>query len=325
MKNRAVERKPLFDNLKFIGIFLVVFAHILENKFYQSTDTLYRIIYLFHMPLFIFIAGYFAKFNFKKIVLYLLMPYVVLQTTYSFYEYFNMVRVPTVEYILIPRWTLWFLLAMAVWKSSVLLLEKVKRFLPLILIVSTIAGLWFGFLSIEGKVLSISRIVTMYPYFVLGYYCKQIDFTNIRIFKTIIVKTILTILSVGLIVGFLYIFPHAPRRALFNVFMYNQLRNYHMFVRLYMYLAGFVSVLALCCIIPNKQLGITRFGKHTFSIYILHSMILFFLGEYIFVYKSCFIFKSIILTAILIVVCVLMELLCKKILRCIKRKIRVDK
>ena len=46
-----MERDYRLDNAKAIGIFLVVFAHVM------STSTITNYIYLFHMPLFFFISG----------------------------------------------------------------------------------------------------------------------------------------------------------------------------------------------------------------------------------------------------------------------------
>ena len=61
-----MSRKYRFDNIKFILITLVVFGHFLELIDGQTANNLYRIIYLFHIPAFIFITGYFAKFNPSK-------------------------------------------------------------------------------------------------------------------------------------------------------------------------------------------------------------------------------------------------------------------
>ena len=54
-----------FDNLKAILIFLVVFGHFLELV--EGHKLLYLTIYSFHMPLFLFLSGYFARFDRKKI------------------------------------------------------------------------------------------------------------------------------------------------------------------------------------------------------------------------------------------------------------------
>ena len=54
-------RNYRMDNIRCILIFLVVFGHMLT--WIPEADTPYRIIYLFHMPAFLFLTGYFSHFN----------------------------------------------------------------------------------------------------------------------------------------------------------------------------------------------------------------------------------------------------------------------
>jgi fucose 4-O-acetylase-like acetyltransferase len=58
-------RNYKIDNIKAFLIILVVFGHMLELV---NMGGLYRLIYTIHMPVFVFVSGYFAKFNAKKIV-----------------------------------------------------------------------------------------------------------------------------------------------------------------------------------------------------------------------------------------------------------------
>ena len=78
-----MEREYQYDNMKFILILLVVFGHLLEYIRGDISENIYRI-YTFHMPVFVFISGYFAKFKKKKIIFQLLLPYLVLLTIYIF-------------------------------------------------------------------------------------------------------------------------------------------------------------------------------------------------------------------------------------------------
>lgn len=59
----AKERIHFFDNLKGILIFLVVFGHyaLLVHAASPAMGGVYEYIYLFHMPLFVFVSGFFAK------------------------------------------------------------------------------------------------------------------------------------------------------------------------------------------------------------------------------------------------------------------------
>ena len=54
---QAAERDYQFDNIRLLLIFFVVFGHLLES--FAIGSLLYRFIYSFHMPVFIFINGYF--------------------------------------------------------------------------------------------------------------------------------------------------------------------------------------------------------------------------------------------------------------------------
>ena len=54
-------RNSYFDNAKFILIFFVVFGHFIEINQGELGKDVYWLLYAFHMPAFIFIAGYFSK------------------------------------------------------------------------------------------------------------------------------------------------------------------------------------------------------------------------------------------------------------------------
>ena len=63
MENKAKVREYSFDNFKGVLIILVVFAHLLGTVSRGVVaEGVYRLVYSFHMPMFIFLFGYFAKF-----------------------------------------------------------------------------------------------------------------------------------------------------------------------------------------------------------------------------------------------------------------------
>ena len=81
---KAAERNYRMDNLKCLLIFAVVFGHMLE-LFMGKNDgfkVIYLVIYSFHMPLFAFISGVFARYSPEKIRNHLIYPYVVFQILY---------------------------------------------------------------------------------------------------------------------------------------------------------------------------------------------------------------------------------------------------
>ena len=77
------------DWAKLIGIFLVVFGHLLQNLQdwrtgnwqYVELQELWNVIYIFHMPLFFVLSGYMYKesHSFKKIFYSLVVPYFIYQ------------------------------------------------------------------------------------------------------------------------------------------------------------------------------------------------------------------------------------------------------
>ena len=62
------ERNYWLDNTKFLLILLVVVGHFISSfRKYELVNHFYYFILLFHMPLFVFITGFFCKnFNSRK-------------------------------------------------------------------------------------------------------------------------------------------------------------------------------------------------------------------------------------------------------------------
>lgn len=105
------KRNYLVDNSKIICIFFTVFGHCLE-LFAPYNKMLLLIIYSFHMPVFIFFSGYYAKYNFRKIVRDFLIPYIAMEIitfiVCSFVE-------PTEFHIIHGYTSLWYLISLSFW------------------------------------------------------------------------------------------------------------------------------------------------------------------------------------------------------------------
>lgn len=103
-------------------MFCAVFGH-LQNLFSGTvSEAIYRTIYIFHMPAFIFVTGRFAKFSPRKILTRQLLPYGVFQVLYITGD--HLIRGDPWELqFTTPRWLLWYLLASAFWHLLLPLLE----------------------------------------------------------------------------------------------------------------------------------------------------------------------------------------------------------
>ncbi|WP_054754042.1 acyltransferase family protein [Piscibacillus salipiscarius] len=58
-----MRREAYFDNARLLFIFFVVFGHLIQpmKGNFETADALYQWIYIFHIPAFVFISGFFAS------------------------------------------------------------------------------------------------------------------------------------------------------------------------------------------------------------------------------------------------------------------------
>lgn len=175
------DRRYGADNLKFVLMALVLAGHLLEKTAMHGGD-LYRIIYSFHMPAFIFVTGCFARFSKRRILSYAFM-YAIFQVLYLAFSSF-VLNPPEGAFRLqfsTPYWTLWYLLALIFYTLIAPLLdtENTARRI-LIFAFSLCAALLSGFDEDIGYAFSASRCLTFLPFFVAGFYAKELEMPSGR-------------------------------------------------------------------------------------------------------------------------------------------------
>ena len=162
------------DVLKGAGILLVVFGHFIEQPAGDSAllKTLYVGIYSFHMPLFVFLSGIFARQtlktkDYRKIVWTLFVPLVVFQIVYvGVGRWTGWGTYPP----LAPYWILWFIASLIAWRLLLPLFAS-----PIGLLVATLGAVLAGFDQSVGYALSASRTIYFLPFFILGHlYGRQL-------------------------------------------------------------------------------------------------------------------------------------------------------
>lgn len=164
-----------YDNIKALLMFCVVFGH-LQNLFSGTvSEAIYRTIYIFHMPAFIFVTGRFAKFSPRKILTRQLLPYGVFQVLYITAD--HLVRGDPWELqFTTPRWLLWYLLASAFWHLLLPLFEtEHPARMAAALLASAALSLAAGYCGHLGFYLSLSRVVVFLPFFLLGLYWRRLE------------------------------------------------------------------------------------------------------------------------------------------------------
>jgi fucose 4-O-acetylase-like acetyltransferase len=267
-------REAYYDNAKFILIFLMVFGHFIqsyieENKFIFS---LYSTIYLFHMPAFILISGYFAKgFRKKgyllKIAKKLILPYLIFQGIYSFYYYFLHEKEALEFDPFIPEWSLWFLVSLFCWNVMLFLFTKWKPSHGFIL--SIVLGIVAGYIDVIDDFLSISRTIVFFPLFLLGYYFKQENFVKLL---NVRMKLFSIVLFASIVLIF-YFIPEFNHKWLFGSKPYEDFDVPGMLgglVRLGVYSLTLVATLSFFAFVPPKNYFFTKWGARSLYVYLLH-------------------------------------------------------
>ena len=273
------KRSKFFDNAKFILIFLVVLGHVISPLKKQDgiLFTLYTSIFLFHMPAFIFISGYFTKQIEKKVSLLqttkkLLIPYVLFQAIYSIY-YFCIGQEKNLEFDFFhPHWAMWFLLSLFFWN---LLLRVFTKLRWIGFFIALLMGAGIGYIDHIGSFLSLSRTFVFFPYYLLGHLMQGNQLKQIIRSKFSIPVGTAIILATVIILA--TAFPANAIPWLFGDTSYASMGGKQITDGLYRLLQyGFtiVVVFAFLSLIPSNQFRLTKIGERTIYVYLFHGFII---------------------------------------------------
>ena len=272
-----MKRNYRFDNMKLLLIIFVIFGHLLE--LFKSNNLIptkiYLIIYTFHMPIFIFLTGMFAKFN-KKRIFSLIYIYAVFQIMYRKYDMqlFNTGTELIYKYST-PYWLLWYVFVVIVYNLLIPLFET-KRGVEKV-IISTIV-IWLSLIVYKagdiGYYASISRFFTFLPYFVLGFYFKDYvgkidDFFNKRNIVRYVSLAVSFILVI-LVCRYIYNTDKVTQNMLYGSYSYESAK-YGISYKLKFFLFALVWFVFFYLLLPNKKIPfVSILGSNTLTIYLFH-------------------------------------------------------
>lgn len=161
-------RSPYIDNARFFLICLVILGHGLEiiPSLSLFVRALYRLIYLFHMPAFVFLSGVLAARQKKPKIGNLFLQYIIFQILYLLCAR-HVLNPETKLQFTTPYWILWFSVSLICWKMLAPYLARLPhRLLPgLLVAVALVAGCD----SSIGYTVSLSRTLVFLPFFMAGY------------------------------------------------------------------------------------------------------------------------------------------------------------
>ena len=266
-------RIALWDNLKFILITLVVAGHFADQLTDYSSiySSIYLFIYAFHMPLFIFISGYFhSDRNTTKKVLF----YTSLGFLYKIVSFLIDRLNGDSQYIfnlLADSGLAWFMFVLAIYTFVLFLLkDQNKKF---ILIGSIILACFAGYDKSIGDFLYLSRAIIFFPFYILVTMMKSFDILEfkrkyplLKVFALLIFVTwvILCITKVDTLYGLRYMFSG---RQPFP----DGIISFGPIVRLACYIISAVLGISLILLTTSKKIKwISDFGKNTINVYFWH-------------------------------------------------------
>lgn len=136
-------RDSLLDNYKLLMIILVVLGHGMEQGSGKLTDTFYLFMYLFHMPAFVMVAGYFTRKLRAVAIADLLFQYVLFQTLYLYFDSKIHGFETHLQYTT-PYWIMWFVFCLIFWKffSATLKHIPARIAVPATVVAALLAGLF---------------------------------------------------------------------------------------------------------------------------------------------------------------------------------------
>ncbi|MEU4822235.1 acyltransferase family protein [Actinomadura citrea] len=166
----ARPRDAFFDNAKFFTAVLVVVGHF-WSQFGDSraAHAAYVVLYAFHMPVFVFITGYFSRGfmrstdKFRSVLPTLVVPYVIFILLYRA----QLILINGVQFRLSelfrPHFLMWFLVALVFWRLSAPLWGHLRHPVAVSVAFCLVGGSW-AFTADS----TLSRTAGLLPLFVLG-------------------------------------------------------------------------------------------------------------------------------------------------------------
>ena len=175
-------RDERIDSVKYWLIILVIAGHVFgyyKNSENQLCLAIWNWIYIFHMPLFIFISGYFTRKKDSKYLFAsiwkLLEPLLIFHTIAQISTYIAKGTI-SINDILTPWYVLWYLFSLICWRLILQILpDKVLNNAKILVVIALLISVLSGFLPFN-RVLSLQRMFSFMPYFFLGYSMQNKNF-----------------------------------------------------------------------------------------------------------------------------------------------------
>lgn len=274
---------------------LTVFAHVLYQL--QSKSDLIEntvdYIYMFHMPAFVFVSGFFGKSEHsrsKESILKLIFLYVIFNSLMCFMFGYSSLLMPVYSY--------WYLLALIAWRLTAHHIAKFKELRSILLVLF----LFVGFFPSIDNTLSSARILCFLPYYMAGYTLSKEKSAELE--KKSYIKRLpvgIGCIAAAAVIAFFS----------YNYFMYTD-DAFQMYAysdpidavgRVVLLIISFLMIFALRYLSVNKEIPfLTKFGRNSIWIFILHRPFTLWISSYIGRKSAGFIISAALISSIVICV-----------------------
>jgi fucose 4-O-acetylase-like acetyltransferase len=273
----AKQRDAFFDNAKYLAIVLVAIGHAWEplRDGSRTVTALYTLVYAFHMPAFIVVAGYFSRgfeatpAQVRRLVTGVAVPYVVFETAYTLFTRWTDHAPDRPVSLLDPLYLTWFLVALFVWRLTTPVWRLVRWPLPLALVLAMLATLSPSI----GNDLDLQRVLQFLPYFVLGLQLRPEHFHRVR-------RTSVRLLAVPVFAGALAVAYWAAPRMTGAWFFHRDSAEelgappwYGPAMTLAVFGCSVVLVACFLAWVPARRTWFTTLGAGTLYGYLLHGFL----------------------------------------------------
>lgn len=254
-------RSTYWDTVKAFLIILVVLGHMGT----ALNHGLLSVIYAFHMPLFVFVSGYFSRkraiSEFSREIKRLIIIYLVFDVLYMGFELISGESLISLTRLLTPSFAMWYILSLIYWRTILQFLpEKVLNRKLICIVISLVCALIAGFVPVSTQ-MSFQRTFVFLPFFLMGYYVRKstvVEWIRNRN------KILITILFVGLcVVCYMWM-------QTFYANVSYALGMKDMLMRLLQMSIAVILCAAMLSVVPERMGHITDLGKVTLLIYLLH-------------------------------------------------------
>lgn len=263
------ERINKYDNLKGFAIILIVLGH-LPGLLSPAFD--HRFIYIIHLPIFFFVSGYFSKIgpdepikSFKR----LLLPYIIFSIIWKLYS--NLVfGIPAGRLFIEPGGALWFLISLFTMKMVLPIMDRFRY--PIL--ISIICALLIGVINIPGNLLGITRTFIYMPIFLIGFYYNDykayLSANYEKLFSFLRKGSVKYLCFALIVIACVLVAFTFPAKIILLQHPYSKSFLTDMLLKFIVITLGILFALNFNSIMTNKKCFLTKIGKNSMAIYLLH-------------------------------------------------------